>query len=70
MVATSQPDILRVTETVEASAPPLDAMLQTLERAVGAGDRLTTEATLAQTIPSFVPNLPRPDMLSNVTPRP
>jgi FlaA1/EpsC-like NDP-sugar epimerase len=63
---TSEPDILRVTEPSGPSPSPLEALLKTFEHAVGGGDRLAIEATLAHAIPSFVPNLPRAELLADV----
>jgi FlaA1/EpsC-like NDP-sugar epimerase len=64
---TSEPDILRVTEPGEGHPAPLAQTLEAFARAVASGDRLSIEATLAQTIPTFVPNLPRAALVSEVT---
>ena len=64
---TSEPDILRVTETAEPRSPRLDETLEAFARACAADDRLAIEATLADAIPTFVPTLPRADLLSQAT---
>jgi len=65
---TSEPDILRVTEPDGLRSAPLPSLLDVFQRAVESGDRLSIQATLAQTIPTFVPDLPRPELLSHVVP--
>ena len=65
---TSEPDILRVTEPDGVRAEALQATLEAFQRAVDTGDRLTIEATLAQAIPTFVPDLPRAELRSPITP--
>jgi FlaA1/EpsC-like NDP-sugar epimerase len=65
---TSEPDILRVTEPAELRCAPFTRTLEALERAVNVGNRLAIEATLAEAIPTFVPNLPRPEPLPHVVP--
>jgi FlaA1/EpsC-like NDP-sugar epimerase len=64
---TCEPDILRVTEPA-GSPISLPEMLEGLQRAAESGERLSIEAMLAQAIPSFVPNLPRPELLIQSSP--
>ena len=59
---TSEPDIIRVTEP-DALRLPVPAMLDAFQRAIESGDRLRIEATLAETIPSFLPNLRTADVV-------
>ena len=54
---TSEPEILRVTEP--AASLPLEALIEQLQDAVAAHDRLAIDAILAQAITSFVPSFPR-----------
>lgn len=65
---TSEPDILRVMEPASVLSIPLPVMLDAFRKAADAGDRLAIEAALAQTIPTFVPNLTRPGLLTPVSP--
>ena len=64
---TREPDILCVTEPA-ASPESLPALLDAFKRAVESGDRLSIEAALAQTISSFVPNLPPTELFRQVSP--
>jgi FlaA1/EpsC-like NDP-sugar epimerase len=65
---TSEPDILRVTEPPGPSASSFPAMLEAFRQAIESGNRLAIEATLAQTIPTFVPNLTNPGSWTQTTP--
>jgi FlaA1/EpsC-like NDP-sugar epimerase len=65
---TREPDILRVTEPAGLLPDFLPEMLDAFKRATENGDRLSIEATLAQTIPSFVPHLPGPESLIHGNP--
>jgi FlaA1/EpsC-like NDP-sugar epimerase len=65
---TSEPDILRVTEPPGPSASSFPAMLEAFRQAIDSGNRLAIEATLAQTIPTFVPNLTNPGSWTQTTP--
>jgi hypothetical protein len=43
-------------------------MLEAFRQAIDSGNRLAIEATLAQTIPTFVPNLTNPGSWTQTTP--
>jgi FlaA1/EpsC-like NDP-sugar epimerase len=62
---TTEPDLLRVTEPSDSRPAPLAHVVEAFRRAVAAGDRLSIEATLAQILPTFVPNLPRAGLVSD-----
>ena len=55
--ATSNPEVVKVTERFRLSQAELRARLDELRRAVAAGDDLAVRKVLAETIPKFVPDL-------------